>query len=101
MQIVVLKHVLRRPILAGDCPKGLWEGIERATRPHDKPEPHPIWTEAEIAAVMDAGAPGLTRALATYCRQASRIKLTDTAMAKVIDMDQAHVAALRGKAENG
>lgn len=64
VDLALLKQVLRRAQVAGDIAANVWQFIEPARRPHGAPERHPIWTAAEVAAVLAAAPPGLARAVA-------------------------------------
>lgn len=82
-----LANVLRRPTVRGDVPPGLFALVGRVRRPRSLPEPHPIWTEAEQAAVLEAAVaaqPGLARALALTryagARPVDAVALPETAL---------------------
>lgn len=81
----VLKNVLKRPITVGTIAADPFTRIDAVKRPHDAPEPHPIWFPHEVGHVLAIKRDGFIRAIAlaryAAARRGDLVRMPETAIA--------------------
>jgi len=87
LRLQLLKNVLKRSLIAGEIKKDPFALVSQVRRPSSREEPHRIWPDvalsAVVAAAVEQGRPGLARAIAvaryTGVRRGDLVKLTRSA----------------------
>lgn len=81
----VLRNILKRPMIVGSVTGDPFARIDAVARPHDLPEPHPIWFQHEVDAVLAEKHEGLVRAVAlgryAAARRGDIVKIPESAVA--------------------